>query len=54
MLIQPAVQEIECLGEMICLSAHTNNRVFAKELFREVEPRYAIARYPPTLNVRER
>ena len=51
MLIQPAVQEIECLGEMICVSAHTNNRVFAKDFSREVEPPYAIARYPPTLDV---
>ena len=38
MLIQPAVQVIECLGKMICVSAHTNNRVFAKDFSREVEP----------------
>ena len=38
MLIQPAVQEIECLGEMICVSAHTSNKVFAKGFSREVEP----------------
>ena len=53
MLIQPAVQEIENLGEMICVSAHTNNRVFAKDFSREVSPPYVIARYPPTLNVRD-
>ena len=53
MLMQPAVQEIECLGEMICLSAHTNNRVFAKDNSREVEPPYTIARYLPTLDVRD-
>ena len=53
MLIQPAVHEIECLGEMICVSAHTNNRVFAKDFSREVEPPYAIARHPPTLDVRD-
>ena len=40
MLIQPAVQEIENLGEMICVSAHTNNRVFAKDFSREVNPPY--------------
>ena len=39
MLIQPAVQEIENLGEMICVSANTNNRVFAKDFSREVNPR---------------
>ena len=38
MLIQLAVPEIENLGEMICVSAHTNNRVFAKDLSREVSP----------------
>ena len=53
MLIQPAVQEIENLGEMICVSAHTNNRVFAKDLSREVSPPYVVARYPPTLDVRD-
>ena len=53
MLIQPAVQEIENLGEMICVSAHTNNRVFAKYFSREVSPPYVIARYPPTLDVRD-
>ena len=53
MLIQPAVQEIECLGEMICVSAHTNIRVFAKDFSREVEPPYAIARYRPRLDVRD-
>ena len=53
LLIQPAVQEIENLGEMICVSAHTNNRVFAKDFSREVSPPYVIARYPPTLDVRD-
>ena len=47
MLIQPAAQEIECLGKMICVSAHTNNRVFTKDFSPEVQPPYAIARYPP-------
>ena len=53
MLIQLAVQEIENLGEMICVSAHTNNRVFAKDFYREVSPPYVIARYLPTLDVRD-
>ena len=53
MLIQPAAQEIENLGEMICVSAHTNNRVFAKDFSREVSPPYVTARYPPTLDVRD-
>ena len=53
MLIQPAVEEIENLGEMICVSAHTNNRVFAKDFSREVRPPYVMAQYPPTLDVRD-
>ena len=53
MLIQPAVQEKENLGEMICVSAHTNNRVFPKDFSREVSPPYVIARYTPTLDVRD-
>ena len=53
MLIQPAVQEIEKLGETILVSAHTNNQVFAKGLSREVSPPYVIARDPPTLDVRD-
>ena len=38
---------------MICVSAHTNNRVFAKDFSREVSPLYVIACYPPTLDVRD-
>ena len=53
MLIQPAAQEIECLGKMICVSAHAKNRVFTNDFSPEVEPPYAIARYPPTLDVRD-
>ena len=52
-LIQPAVQEIQNLGEMICVSAHTNNRVFAKDFSREVDPPYSIVRFPPTLDTRD-
>ena len=53
MLIQPAVQEIENLGEMMCVSTHTNARVSAKEFSREVEPPYSIVRFPRTLDTRD-
>ena len=53
MLIQRAVQEIEKLGQMICVSAHTNNRVFVKDFSQEVCPPYVIARYTRTLDVRD-
>ena len=38
---------------MVCVSAHTNNRVFAKDFSREVSHPYVIASYPPTLDVRD-
>ena len=53
MLIQPAVQEIENLGDMMCVSAHTNARIFAKDFAREVEPAFPIVRFPPTLDTRD-
>ena len=53
MLIQPAVQEIENLGDMMCVSAHTNARIFAKDFAREVEPPFSIVRFPPTLDTRD-
>ena len=53
MLIQPALQEIKNLGEMISVSAHIKNRVCAKDFSREVSPPHVIARYLPTLDVRE-
>ena len=53
MLIQPAVQEIENLGDMMCVSAHTNARIFAKDFAREVAPPFSIVRFPPTLDTRD-
>ena len=53
MLIQPAVQKIENLGDMMCVSAHTNARFFAKDFAREVEPPFSIVRFPPTLDTRD-
>ena len=53
MLIQPAVQEIENLGEMMSVSTHTNARVSAKEFSGEVEPPYSIVRFPRTLDTRD-
>ena len=41
-LIQPAVREIQNSGEMMCVSTHTNARVSAKKISREVEPPYSI------------
>ena len=53
LLIKPAVQEVENLGEMIRVSTHTNKRLFAKDFSREMSPPYVNARYPPTLDVRD-
>ena len=53
MLIQPAVQEIENLGDMMSVSAHTNASIFAKDSAREVAPHFSIVRFPPTLDTRD-
>ena len=46
MLIQPTVQEVENLGDLICVSAHTQQRVFAKEVAKVVEPPYTLVLSP--------
>ena len=51
MLIQPAVQVIENLGDMIVVCATTQQRLMAKEVSRVVSPPYALVRYPPTFSV---
>ena len=53
MLIQPAVQEIVNLGDMICVSANSQQRLFAKEIARKVQPPYALVRFSPTFSVRD-
>ena len=53
MRIQPAVQEIENLVDMISVSTHRNNRVFAEEFSQEVASPYTIGRLYPTLDERD-
>ena len=53
MLIQPAVQEIENLGDMIVVCATTQQRLMAKEVSRVVSPPHALVRFPPTFSVTE-
>ena len=52
-LIQPTVQEIENLGEMIVICATTQQRLQAQEVHRTVDPPYTLARFPPTFAVPE-
>ena len=47
MLIQPAVQEIENLGDMIVVSATTQHRITAREVSRTVAPPFVLVRFPP-------
>ena len=51
MLVQPTVQEVENMGDLICISAHTQQRVFAREVARQVEPPYALVRFSPAFSV---
>ena len=48
MLIQPAVQEIENLGDMIVICATKQQRLMAKEVSRTVTPPYTLVRFPPS------
>ena len=52
-LIQPTVQEIENLDEMIVICATTQQRLQAQEVNRTVAPPYTLARFPPTFAVPE-
>ena len=46
-LIQPAVQEIENLGDMIVVSATTQQRLMARNIARQVSPPHVLIRFPP-------
>ena len=47
MLIQPAVQEIGSLGDMIVASATTQHCITAREVSRTVAPPFVLVRFPP-------
>ena len=51
MLIQPAVQEIENFGDMIVVSATTQQRMIARDITRNVSPPHVLIRFPPTLAI---
>ena len=51
MLAQPTVQEVEDMGDLICISGHTQQRVFAREVARQVEPPYALVRFSPAFSI---
>ena len=53
MPIQPKVQEVENLGDLICVSADTQQRIFAKEVAKVVEPPYTLLRFSPTFSVKD-
>ena len=50
MLVQPTVEELENVGNLICVSAHTQQRIFAKEVDYLVGPPYALVRFLPTFS----
>ena len=53
MLIKPTVQEVENLGDLICVSAHTQQRVFGSEMARVVEPPFTLVRISPAFSVKD-
>ena len=52
-LMQPAVQKKENLGEMIVVSATTQQQLTAKDVTRTVAPPYTLLRFPPSYAVTE-
>ena len=52
-LHQPTVQELENVGDLRCVSAYTQQRIFAKELDKVVEPPYALVRFSPTFRTND-
>ena len=53
MLIQLTVQEVEDLGDLICVSAHTQQRDFAKEVAKVVEAPYTVVRFSRTFSIKD-
>ena len=53
MLMQPTVQEVENLRDLICLSAHTQQRVFAKEVANVVQPAFTLVCFSHTFSVKD-
>ena len=51
MLIQPAVQEIQNLRDMILVSATAQQRMIARDITRNVSPPHVLIRFPPTLAI---
>ena len=50
-LLQPTIQEIEELGDMLVISAVTHQRVHARDVVRSVEASYALVRFSPAFSV---
>ena len=53
MLIQPTVQEVENPGDLNCVSAHIQQRVFAKEAAKLVEPPFTLVPFSPSFSVKD-
>ena len=50
-LLQPAIQEIENLGDLLVISATTHQRLRAKDVVRTVQPPHVLVRFSPSFSV---
>ena len=50
-LRQPAIQEIENLGDLLVISATTHQRLRAKDLVRRAQPPHVLVRFSPSFGV---
>ena len=50
-LLHPTKQEIEELGDMLVISAGTQQRIHARDVVRSVEPPHALVRFSPAFSL---
>ena len=50
-LLQPTIQEIEELGDMLVISVVTQQRIHARDVVRSVEPPHALVHFSPAFSL---
>ena len=53
LLMQPAIQELEGMGDLLVISATSHQRIRAKDVVRAVQPPYALVRFSPSFAVED-
>ena len=53
LLMQPAIQELKGMGDLLVISATSHQRIRAKDVVRAVQPPYALVRFSPSFAVED-